>query len=161
MSSIRRGTDINLQMSNSDWRDSEQEPHKPRPVIQGRTEFEDSLLAARREDQAQERRRSAALSQALKARSIDSDPEGKKFLADRQKAMAARRLENARLDQKKPVEDFSVSLLDVWEEASNQRSDERPQGRRWSAGKWMAIGAALALCAAILAVWAWGGFHAA
>jgi len=40
--------------------------------MRGRTDFEDSLLSARREEQAKEKRRFQALTEALKARGIPS-----------------------------------------------------------------------------------------
>lgn len=138
-------------MSKSDWRDSEQESGAPRRSIQGRTELEDSLLAARRENQAQEKRRSIALSQALKGRPLQSDPDGKLFLAQRARAIEARRAENARLDQEqKPGDEFGVSMMDVWQEAASA-PPVRPtrSGRRMQA----LTGLLVALMLALLAAW--------
>lgn len=81
------------------------------------------MLSARREEQAQERRRLQALTEALRARGLASDPQGKLFHAAQQKAIAARRAENARLanfvqNENEPAsEEFSLSRLDTWDDA--------------------------------------------
>lgn len=138
-------------MSKSDWRDSEQESGAPRRSIQGRTELEDSLLAARRENQAQEKRRSVALSQALKGRPLQSDPEGKLFLAQRARAIEARRAENARLDrEEKPRDEFGVSMMDVWQDAASASPVATPPaGRR----RPVLTALLVVLMAALLAAW--------
>ncbi|EXB24424.1 hypothetical protein J518_4119 [Acinetobacter baumannii 1419130] len=56
------------------WQHTKPLPQPTRHRMRGRTDFEDSLLSARREEQAKEKRRFQALTEALKARGIPSDP---------------------------------------------------------------------------------------
>jgi len=134
-------------MTNPDWRESEQAPPLPRRVLQGRTDFEDSLLSARRELQAQEKRRSQVLTEALKSRPIASDPDGKLFRAEQKKAIAARRAENARLASYTPATpDFSLSIQDVLEEASSVPFART--GRSHARTAALMVVAALCTCAA-------------
>lgn len=55
------------------WQHTKPLPQPTRHRMRGRTDFEDSLLSARREEQAKEKRRFQALTEALKARGIPSD----------------------------------------------------------------------------------------
>lgn len=54
------------------WQHTKPLPQPTRHRMRGRTDFEDSLLSARREEQAKEKRRFQALTEALKARGIPS-----------------------------------------------------------------------------------------
>ena len=102
-------------MTSTDW----QESAFPAPVIRrgsrGRSDFQDSMLQARRELQAQERRRSEAMTHALRDRPLASDPAGKRFHAAQKKAIAARRAENALLDaNQRKSREHAVDLLGQW-----------------------------------------------
>jgi hypothetical protein len=106
--------------------------------MRGRTDFEDSLISVRREEQAQEKRRFQALNEALRARGLASDPEGRKFRAAQQKAIAERRAENARqaLKPTRPSEaalaDFSTTQLDAWDDAAKpSESSAHPSNGGW------------------------------
>lgn len=80
------------------WQHSKPLPQPTRHRMRGRTDFEDSLLSARREEQAKEKRRFQAMTEALRSRNLPTDPDGSRFRAAREKAIAARRAENARLE---------------------------------------------------------------
>lgn len=85
-------------MTDTEWQHSKPLPQPTRHRMRARTDFEDSAISARREAQAQEKRRLEAMAQALRARVVESDPGGARFRAEQQKAIAARRLDNARLE---------------------------------------------------------------
>ncbi|QHI97089.1 hypothetical protein GT347_03270 [Xylophilus rhododendri] len=128
----------------SDWHNSDPHADPARPATRGRTDFQDSLLAARREEQAQEKRRSQAIAEALRARGLASDPDGSQFRAAQQKAIAARRADNARLEaerQAKRDTGFTLSQLDAWEDAPVKRRAKRLSRPMWLLATLVASGA--------------------
>lgn len=77
------------------------------------------MLQARRELQAQERRRTEAMTHALRDRPLASDPAGKRFHAEQKKAIAARRAQNALLEaSQRKSRDQSVDVLNQWHAAT-------------------------------------------
>lgn len=148
-----------LCMNAPSWQHTKPLPQPTRHRMRGRTDFEDSLLSARREEQAKEKRRFQAMTEALKARGIPSDPDGSRFRAAREQAIATRRAENARLQTmfKQPFAnrpDFAETEVGEWDVKQSPSSEvpARPL-RQWIGMVVIAAGLGLGLVASM----AWPG----
>jgi len=149
-------------MTIPDWRNSKRPDPSPRTrtAAPGRTDFEDSLLSARRELQAQEVRRSQALAKALRSRTLDSDPGGKIFSAQQKQAIAARRAANARQAAKiaRPDDEFSHSLQTAWNDKNSAPTKRDASSVKVKALWVLAIVCALSATAILVVLPGWWHF---